>query len=363
MMDELKPENLNPEASSGEDSAKVPPESDAAGENPGLKPSHSASVSPGLKPGASTLPSDGAQEESDISAEMSPEENPGKAPHLASQDMGHPGVETPGAAEASAPSASTSAPAKKNSVKADKDKKEDNAFPFSVTVGKVYDGPMDLLLDLIRKQDIDIYDIPIAKITAQFLAYVEQLKATDVDTAGEFIYTASLLIHIKSKMLLPRSPIETAEGEIDDPRRELVERLLEHERFKNAAEMLQQKRIIEENVWSNPQMKQFISEDDNPGLAVSLFDLIKAFGEVLERAKSRPVYEVNEEEISVSDMVAHVRALLYFSSLPRHSQRPLTTSPSRVSAASPTTNNTSACGPKISKKPSNPPQIPKSKPW
>src|SRR5277367_2673331 len=111
---------------------------------------------------------------------------------------------------------------------------------FSVMVGQVYDGPLDLLLDLIRKQDIDIYDIPIAKITAQFLAYVEQLKATDVDTAGEFIYMASLLIHIKSKMLLPRSPIETTEGEADDPRRELVERLLEHERFKNAAQMLAQ---------------------------------------------------------------------------------------------------------------------------
>src|SRR3974377_581158 len=103
-------------------------------------------------------------------------------------------------------------------------------FPFSVTVGQVYDGPLDLLLDLIRKQDIDIYDIPIAKITAQCLAYVDKLKATDVDVAGDFIYMASLLIHIKSKMLLPRAPSgpeETAE----DPRRELVERLLEHERF------------------------------------------------------------------------------------------------------------------------------------
>ena len=77
--------------------------------------------------------------------------------------------------------------------------------PFSVSVGQVYDGPLDLLLDLIRKQDIDIYDITIAKITAQFLGYVNQLKATDVDVAGEFIYTASLLIHIKSRMLLPRA--------------------------------------------------------------------------------------------------------------------------------------------------------------
>jgi segregation and condensation protein A len=123
--------------------------------------------------------------------------------------------------------------------------------PFSVSVGQVYDGPLDLLLDLIRKQDIDVYDIPIAKITAQFLAYVNQLKASDVDVAGEFIYTASLLIHIKSKMLLPRAgtgPEDAAE----DPRRELVDRLLEHERFKNAAQMLQQKQMLEAATCSNP---------------------------------------------------------------------------------------------------------------
>jgi hypothetical protein len=87
---------------------------------------------------------------------------------------------------------------------------------FAVTVGEVYDGPLDLLLDLIRKQDIDIYDIPIAKITEQYLKYVESMKQIDVDIAAEFIYTASLLIHIKSKMLLPRDP--DAIGSIDDPR-------------------------------------------------------------------------------------------------------------------------------------------------
>src|SRR6266478_7531923 len=99
--------------------------------------------------------------------------------------------------------------------------KEENDFPFSVMVDQVYDGPLDLLLDLIRKQDIDIYDIPIAKITAQFLQYVERMKKFDVDVAAEFIYTASLLIHIKSKMLLPRDPDAPA-GTEEDPREELV---------------------------------------------------------------------------------------------------------------------------------------------
>ncbi len=93
------------------------------------------------------------------------------------------------------------------------------------------------------------------------------------------------------------------------PRQELLERLLEHEKFKNAAEMLQQKRMIEENVWSNPQMAQFTSADDDPGLAITLFDLVKAFGELVERAKNRPVYEVVEEEISVGRMILHLKSL------------------------------------------------------
>ena len=177
-----------------------------------------------------------------------------------------------------------------------------------------YDGPLDLLLDLIRKQQIDIRDIPIATITSQYLAYLDQAREMDLDIGAEFVFMAATLIHIKSRLLLPVDPALQKEGETaEDPREELVQRLLEHQRFKDAAEMLQQKRIIEENVWSNPQMKHFISEAgdaDDPGLAVSLFDLIKAFGEVLERVKTRPVYEVQDEEISIGDMVQHVRSLL-----------------------------------------------------
>jgi segregation and condensation protein A len=248
------------------------------------------------------------------SSGISGEENPAKVPHLVSQDMGHPGVETPGAAAASTPPASSTAkkaPDAGGKDKKDKDKKEDSAFPFSVTVGKVYDGPMDLLLDLIRKQDIDIYDIPIAKITAQFLAYVEQLKATDVDTAGEFIYTASLLIHIKSKMLLPRSPIETVEGDVDDPRRELVERLLEHERFKNAAQMLAQKQIIEESTWSNPSLKQFRNDEGTEQeIAADTVDLVRVFREILDRLKQRPVLDIEEDSVTVGQMIDYVRRRL-----------------------------------------------------
>jgi len=171
-----------------------------------------------------------------------------------------------------------------------------------------YEGPLDLLLDLIRKQQIDIKDIPIATITSQYLAYMEKAREMDIDLGAEFVYMAATLIHIKSKMLLPRDPALEQEGEdAGDPRQELVDRLLEHERFKNAAEMLQQKRMIEENVWSNPQIKAFISENDDPGLTATLFDLVKAFGAIVERAKTRPVYEVEAADVTVAGMIRYLR--------------------------------------------------------
>ncbi len=195
-------------------------------------------------------------------------------------------------------------------------KEAESAYPFSVTVGQVYDGPLDLLLDLIRKQDIDIYDIPIAKITAQFLAYVEHLKESDVDVAGDFIYTAALLIHIKSKMLLPRSPAETAD-EAEDPRRELVERLLEHERFKNAAQMLYERQQIEAATWTNPGMREFRNaEGTEPEIAADTMDLVRVFQEILERAKSLPVLDVEEDTVTVGQMIDFMRRRLMMEDRP-----------------------------------------------
>ncbi len=173
-----------------------------------------------------------------------------------------------------------------------------------------YEGPLDLLLDLIRKQEIDIYDIPIATITSQYLEYMERAAQMDVELSSEFVYMSATLILIKSKMLLPRDPVLAAEEDGEDPRKELVERLLEHERFKTAAEMLQQKRVIEEATWSNPQIQQFVAEDDNPGLAVSLFDLVKTFQQVLDRAKNRPVFEIGKEDVSVPEMIQYLAKLL-----------------------------------------------------
>ena len=194
-------------------------------------------------------------------------------------------------------------PAAQPAAKQKKTEEDAQQSPFSVSVGQVYDGPLDLLLDLIRSQDIDIYDIPIAKITAQFLAYVNQLKATDVDVAGEFIYTASLLIHIKSKMLLPRAP-SGPDDAAEDPRRELVERLLEHERFKNAAQMLQQKQMLEAATWSNPGFREFADDAAaEPEIAADTVDLVRIFRDILERARKRPVLDLEEDTATVGQMI------------------------------------------------------------
>ncbi len=173
-----------------------------------------------------------------------------------------------------------------------------------------YEGPLDLLLDLIRKQRINIYDIPIASITSQYMEYIAKAAALDMELGAEFVYVAATLIHIKSKMLLPTDPELLKIAPEEDPRKELVDRLIEHEKYKNAAEMLQQKRIIEEAAWSNPQMQSFVDEDENPGLSVTLFDLVKTFQTILERAKNKPTYEIDKETVTVPDMIRYLRDML-----------------------------------------------------
>jgi segregation and condensation protein A len=189
-------------------------------------------------------------------------------------------------------------------------KPEANDFPFAVSVGLLYEGPLDLLLDLIRKQDIDIYDIPIARITAQYLTYVERIRELDVNVAADFIYMAAVLIHIKSKMLLPRDPLAPADAQ-EDPRSELVNRLLEHEKFKAAAQMLLQKQQIEDAVWSNPSLKEFKdAEGTEPELAADVIDLVKTFQQILDRARSRPILQVDEETVTVGQMIDYLRRRL-----------------------------------------------------
>ncbi len=257
---------------------------------PGSAPIHEPE--PGLVPLSDPKPPE------EPNPDPEPDDNP---PHKASEGRA-PLVGGAPALVLTSPPAPTEKAAK-TTPKAKKTEEDPEQSPFSVMVDKVYDGPLDLLLDLIRKQDIDIYDIPIAKITAQFLAYVNQLKATDVDVAGEFIYTASLLIHIKSKMLLPRTP-SGPEDAAEDPRRELVERLLEHERFKNAAQMLQQKQMLEAATWTSPGMREF-KEDAaaEPEIAADTDDLVRIFRDILDRARKRPIFNVDEDSVTVGQMI------------------------------------------------------------
>lgn len=202
-------------------------------------------------------------------------------------------------------------------------------FPFAVSVSDVYEGPLDLLLGLIRTQDIDIYDIPIAKITAQYLTYVERLRELDVNVAADFIYMAAVLIHIKSKMLLPRDPAASSE-EQDDPRAELVNRLIEHEKFKSAAQMLMQKQQIEDAVRSNPAIREFMEDEGTePEIAVDVIDLVKTFQQVLERVRSRPIIQVDEETVSVSQMIEYLRRRLSLEDRPIRLKQMLSTVQSR----------------------------------
>ena len=169
-----------------------------------------------------------------------------------------------------------------------------------------YEGPLDLLLDLIRKQEIDIHNIPIAQITGQYLDYLHKLEQLDMDVSADFIYMAATLIYIKSKMLLPPDPLAGPEGE-EDPRTELVHRLVEHEKFKSAAQLLYQKQQIEQHVWSKPDLSLYEGEGTEAELVVSLVDLVRVFQQVLERRKEITRIELRHETVTVPQMMDLLR--------------------------------------------------------
>src|ERR1700739_4876197 len=172
----------------------------------------------------------------------------------------------------------------------------------------MYEGPLDLLLDLIKQQKMNIHDIRISEITAQYLDYLHKLEELDVDVSAEFIYMAATLIYIKSKMLLPPDPLASEEEQAADPRAELVQRLVEHEKFKNAAQLLYQKQQIEENVWSKPDKSLYNDEGTEGELVVSLVDLVKVFQQVLERRKETVRIELTHDVFTVAQMIAQLRS-------------------------------------------------------
>lgn len=177
---------------------------------------------------------------------------------------------------------------------------------------EVFEGPLDLLLHLIKKNEINIYDIPIALITQHYLEYIDLMKTLNLDIAGEFLVMAATLMQIKSKMLLPSD--ETAEEEeVEDPRAELVRRLLEYKKYKDAAEELEKREVFWREVFGRSEKPQFEEgqEAEEPlMLDLNLFDLIDAFKKVLERTPKEEPLELRQEEISVKDKMAIIMARL-----------------------------------------------------
>ncbi|HUF24718.1 MAG TPA: segregation/condensation protein A [Vicinamibacterales bacterium] len=174
-----------------------------------------------------------------------------------------------------------------------------------------FEGPLDLLLHLIKQHELDIYDIPIAIVTKQYLDYVNVMQELDLDIAGEFLVMAATLIHIKSRMLLPR-PDPRQEDPEEDPREALVRRLLEHQKFKAAAELLHEKETLRSAQWTRPdeRVADAAGEPVEPEIEVDLFSLMSAFRQVLERAKQRPQMPLPAEHIPIETRIEQLLARL-----------------------------------------------------
>ena len=174
-----------------------------------------------------------------------------------------------------------------------------------------FEGPLDLLLHLIRKHELSIYYIPIAAITRQYLDYIDVMQEMNLDVAGEFLVMAATLIHIKSRMLLPRAD-PTQEDAEDDPREALIRRLLEHQKFKAAAELLHERETLRSAQWTRPDgpIAEIAGESPEPEIEIDLFSLISAFKNVVERSKLRPQVYMPGEQIPIEERIEQLMSRL-----------------------------------------------------
>jgi segregation and condensation protein A len=170
-----------------------------------------------------------------------------------------------------------------------------------------FEGPLDLLLHLIRQEHVNIYDIPVARITDEYLRYLRVMQELDIAVAGDFLVMAATLIELKTKMLLPRDPQAAAEEE-DDPRADLVNQLLEYQKYKAAAQMLWSRATIEQAVFKRAELE---TDKNNPEVAVGLFDLLKVFQEILARHKEEKLLEIQREEITMAEMLERLRNMVF----------------------------------------------------
>jgi len=169
-------------------------------------------------------------------------------------------------------------------------------------------GPLDLLLFLIRQEQANIFDIPVAKITNEYLNYIRLMKSLDIAVAADFLVMAATLIEIKSKMLLPRDPLAPEEEELEDPRKELVDRLLEYEKYKAAAGMLYERTTIEQAVF---QRGKIDSDDANEEINASVFDILTVFQKILVRHRDEIKMEIEREEITLADMIKTLKRRIF----------------------------------------------------
>jgi segregation and condensation protein A len=181
-------------------------------------------------------------------------------------------------------------------------------FPYTVRL-EMFEGPLDLLLHLINKNELDITNIPIALITEQYWEYLRLMKVLNLDIAGEYLLMASTLLYIKSKMLLPTSS-EEEEEEGEDPRAELVRRLLEYQKYKKAAVELERRPLLDRDVFIRLMTVDIDEPAEEEKVEVSLFELLEAFRQVLERVKSETIHEVILERLSVEEKVQEILSLL-----------------------------------------------------
>ena len=169
----------------------------------------------------------------------------------------------------------------------------------------IFEGPLDLLLYLIKKNEIDIYNIPIALITDQYLQYMEIMRSLNLDLAGEYLVLASTLIHIKSRLLLPQEEKDDLEEE-PDPRAELVKQLLEYQSYKEAALCLDSRLLLERDVFKRSYGVNETDETEDDETELNLFDLVKAFQKLVSRMDKQELLEINGERMSLSDRINEI---------------------------------------------------------
>ena len=189
---------------------------------------------------------------------------------------------------------------------------EQMELPLKVRL-ETFEGPLDLLLYLIKKNEIDIYDIPISVITQQYLEYLEMMKNLNLDVAGEFLLMAATLLHIKSKMLLPATEEEEGEKEEEDPRAELVRRLLEYQRFKEAAQQLVKGPLLDREVFVRSFFGESLAgkEEEEVSGEVTLFDLLEVMKKVLEGLPAEDFQEISVEQLNIKDKILQIMERLW----------------------------------------------------